>query len=63
MKDCTRVRRLTKIYVAWNAEALNPNKAIVKISKLFRKDCHEAWMKYMGMTDLARERFLKEVIQ
>jgi len=36
MKDCTRVRRLTKLWVAWNDRTITTEVAVVKICKLLR---------------------------
>lgn len=63
VKDSTRIRRLIKIWVAWNDETLEPNSALAKISKLFHKETLEAWNKYNNMTDDVRKRFLKEILE
>jgi len=63
MKDCTRVRRLTKLYVAMNAMAIDLVSATVVLERLLPdtnlKDTF--WVKFNGLTDLGRERFLKEI--
>ena len=63
MKDCTRVRRLTKLYVAMNAREIGLTDATVALKQLLPDKVLEQklWMKFCGLTDLARERFLKEI--
>ena len=81
MKDCTRVRRLTKIWVAFNNQTITVREAFVMLYKLgfvmpteeqakemvfaihslYLMECVQAWNKFNGLTDLGRERFLKEI--
>ena len=63
MKDCTRARRLTKLYVAMNAGVISYDNAAVALKRLLpdKKLETELWMKFQGLTDLGRERFLKEI--
>lgn len=93
MKDVTRIRRLTKLWVAWNDQTINTETALNSVCTLLHlkwsklkvltqllgwDDCnllivlHEAhnksefnkaWNAYMRMTDLARERWLKEILK
>jgi len=63
MKDCTRVRRLTKLYVAMNAMAIDLVNATVVLERLLpdKKLRTKMFVKFSNSTDLARERFLKEI--
>jgi len=64
MKDCTRVRRLTKLYVAMNAMAIDLVSATVALERLLPDTNlkENLWVKFNGMTDEARARFLKEIM-
>ena len=63
MKDCTRVRRLTKLYVAMNAGVISYDNAAVALKRLLpdKKLKSKLWLKFNNMTDEARARFLKEI--
>ena len=63
MKDCTRVRRLTKLYVAMNAMAIDLVSATVVLERLLPDTNlkENLWVKFNGLTDLGRKRLLKEI--
>ena len=63
MKDCTRVRRLTKLYVAMNAMAIDLVSATAVLERLLPDTNlkENLWVKFNGMTGLGRKRLLKEI--
>ena len=64
MNEATRVRRLTKLYVAMNAREISEIDATVSLERLLpdRKLKQKLWDKFNNMTGLARERWLKEIL-
>ena len=44
-------QRIAQIYVKWNKREISGDEAILQISALTRKQCHEAWLKNQGYAE------------
>jgi len=63
MKNETRDRKVTKIWVAYHeARILVAPGALNLIYQLFKEECDSAQVRFMGMTDEARLKWLREVM-